>query len=117
MRRQAAAVVIVLGLVVASCGGGDDAGGGVDIPEGATFCSVFTGEWSDAVNASPVADPNAPERAAYWSEVLAALAPDEIAVEAQHHARYVRDLADGRTSLGATLTGSSAFIEFAGETC
>jgi hypothetical protein len=108
--------LIVLGFVVVSCGG-DDARGGVDIPEGATFCSVFTGEWRDAVNASPVVDPDAPERAAHRSEVLAALAPDEIAVEAQHHARYARDLANGATSSGDTLTGSGAFIEWAGENC
>jgi hypothetical protein len=102
--------------MVASCGGENDAGG-IDIPEGATFCSVFTGEWRDALTVSPVADPSAPERVVYWSEVLAALAPDEIAAEAQHLTRYARDIAEGATPSEATLSGSDAFFEWADDNC
>lgn len=117
MRCRAVAVVLALGLATASCGGGGDAEGEVDIPAGATFCSVFTGEWRDALNTSPVADPDAPERLVYWSEVLAALAPDEIAAEAEHNAQYARDLAGGAASSEATRAGSRALVEWAGEEC
>lgn len=116
MHRCAAVLMIALGFAAVSCGD-DDAGSGVDIPESATFCSVFTGEWRDAINASPVADPTALERAAHWSEVLAALAPDEIATEARDHARYARGLAEGATPSEAQQAGSRAFIEWAGDNC
>ena len=116
MRRQLAAVV-VLGLVVAACGGDDSEGVSVDIPEGATFCSVFNGEYRQALVTSPVADPSAAERLVSWAEVLAALAPAEIVSEANDNARYSRDIADGVSPDDSVVAGSVAFHEWAGGNC
>ena len=117
VRRRFVAVVVVLGLMVAACGGDDSERGAVDIPEGATFCSVFNGEYRQTLQTSPVADPTAAERLVGWAEVLAALAPAEIVRQANDNARYARDIAEGVSPEDSVVAGSTAFHEWAGENC
>jgi hypothetical protein len=118
-------VAAALVLLVAAC---SDSGTGdveatdvtVAVPADATFCSVFTGEYREALsNAVPVTDPAFAERTAEivaWAEVLAALAPDEITDEARDNLGYHRAQA-ATASAAEFIPGSNAMHEWANGNC
>lgn len=118
-------VAAALAFLVGAC---SDAGAGdaeatnptVEIPDDATFCSVFTGQYREALgNAVPVSDPAFVERTSEivaWAQVLATLAPDEIADEAQDNLGYHRAQA-AITSAADFIPGSNALHEWANGNC
>ena len=123
MIRTCAAVA--LALVVASCGGdgatsGDVADPTVEVADGADFCSVFGGEYAEALgNAVPITDEAFEETTALivaWAEALAALAPEAIAEEAQDNLRYHRAQA-AKVSAAEFVAGSNAMHEWARGNC
>jgi hypothetical protein len=92
----------------------------VAVPGDATFCSVFTGEYREALSSAvPVTDPAFAERTAEivaWAEVLAALAPDEITDEARDNLGYHRAQA-AIASAAEYIPGSNAMHEWANANC
>ena len=110
-------VLLFMGLALSGCNGGDDTEDSVDIPEGATFCSVYNGEYRQALNVSPVADPTAAATVASWAEVLAALAPSEIASAAEDNAQYAKDVAGGVSPSDSVTSGSVAFHDWTEGNC
>jgi hypothetical protein len=123
MGRIWAATALVL--LVAACGGDETAGvDAVDVtvavPDGADFCSIFSGEYDEALgNAVPVTDEAFTERTAVivvWAEALATLAPDEIADEAQDNLDYHRAQA-AIESAAEFIPGSNAMHEWARSNC
>ncbi len=84
-------VVLVVGLFVLTSCGDDDIAVAVEIPDGATFCSVFDGEYTSALDdAVPITDDGFGEstaRIVAWAEVLLTLAPDEIITQAEDNLR------------------------------
>jgi len=118
-------VAAVLALLVVACGGDEIADVGaaeitVAVPDGADFCSVFTGEYDAALgNAVPVTDEAFAERTAVivvWAEVLVTFAPDEIAEEAQANLDYHRAQA-AIESAAEFIPGSNAMHEWARSNC
>lgn len=116
LRRVSTAAVVVGTLLLGACGGGGDDAGSVSVPEGATFCSVFTGEYRDALMASPVADESAPSELLTWAEVLVALAPDEVADAARDNLRFIEAFTSG-ASPDEFSDGSYEFHEWGGAHC
>ncbi len=109
-------VLLALGLVAAACGGDDSGVGSVDIPEGATFCSVFEGQYRQAIDdAVPITDGRFDEtigEIVAWAEVLSDLAPAEIADEALDNLRYHE--AQAQTASAAEfIPGSNAMHAWA----
>lgn len=113
--------------IVASCSFAVGCGGGsessppsLDVPEGATFCSVFDGEYATALAASvPVTDPTFQERAQAtlaWSEILRDLAPPEIADQAEDNVSYHRAQAALR-SAADFIPGSNDMHAWAHANC
>lgn len=115
LRLVSLAAVAGVMLLTVACGGDDDAGS-VSVPEGATFCSVFTGEYRDALTASPVADESAASELAKWAEVLVVLAPAEIAEAARDNLEFIKAFTSG-DSPEEFADGSFEFNEWAGSTC
>jgi hypothetical protein len=116
MLRRARAIVVVAGtLMLGACGGGADSDS-VAVPEGATFCSVFTGEYRDALMTSPLADESAGPELLKWAEVLVELAPDEIADEAADNVRFIEAFTSG-ASPDEFADGSFEFNEWGGANC
>jgi hypothetical protein len=107
----------VLALFFAACGDDDIS---VAIPEGATFCSIFDGEYREALeNAVPVGDDafgEATSEIVAWAEVLADLAPAEIADEAQDNLRY-HEAQAAVESAAEFIPGSNAMHAWANERC
>jgi hypothetical protein len=123
MRRGWTAVA--LALLVAACGGGDPTGTDpvddtVMLPETADFCSVFNGEYDEALRrAVPVGDPAFEERASAivaWAEALATLAPEEIVDEARDNLSYHEALA-AIESAAEFIPGSNAMHAWAVDNC
>jgi ABC-type glycerol-3-phosphate transport system substrate-binding protein len=115
--RIRAALVVVA--VLAACSG-TGSSSDVTAPEGATFCSVFEGEYQTALsNAVPVTDDAFDERAdelVVWAEILSELAPDDLAAEADDNVGYHRAQREGR-SAADFVAGSNALHAYARANC
>jgi len=111
-------LVLVVAVAISACGGGGSVA--VDIPDDATFCSVFSGEYkaalSDAVPATDDGFGAASARINAWAEVLVSLAPDEIAVEAADNLSYHQAQAD-LLSAAAFIPGSNEMHAWANANC
>lgn len=111
--------IAVLALVAGACSGAGDAVV-VSVPADATFCSVFDGEYRTALQAAvPITDPSFDERAGEivaWAEVLADLAPEDVAEFATDNVAYHRAQAEKRTA-APFIAGSNALHEFANASC
>jgi hypothetical protein len=103
--------------VLPACG--DDAPV-IAVPSDATFCSVFDGQYRDALAAAvPVTDSGFGESTALlvaWAEVLVDLAPGAIAAEAADNLEYHRAHA-AVESASAFITGSNAMHQWANQNC
>lgn len=119
MTYRPAAVVLGFVLAVALGGCGDD-GAEIEVPEDATFCSVFSGEYRTAVNdAVPITDDRFGERTAAivaWAEVLVDLAPPELASEAADNLSYHQAQA-AVESAAEFIPGSNAMHAWANSNC
>ena len=111
--------IAALALVAGACSGAGDAVV-VSVPADATFCSVFDGEYRTALQAAvPITDPSFDERAGEivaWAEVLADLAPEDVAEFATDNVAYHRAQAEKRTA-APFIAGSNALHEFANASC
>ena len=91
IHRLGALIVVGL-LVLTSCGDDDSATVAVEVPDGATFCSVFLDQYKAALgNAVPITDDAFDDRIGQivaWAEVLLDLAPDEMATQAEDNLEY-----------------------------
>lgn len=119
MRRRLTASALICAALAASCGDGRSTTT-IEVPEGATFCSLYAGEYREALDAAvPVTDDGFTESStliAAWAEALAALAPPEIAGQAQDNYRYHLALAEIR-SAADFIPGSNAMHEWARSNC
>ncbi len=100
---------------------GDSGGsGGVEIPEGATFCSVFDGEYAEALsNAVPATDDgfqDAADAITEWAMVLQQLAPADVADLAQANVDYHRAQAN-MESASDFIPQSNEFATWARGNC
>jgi len=98
--RLSLGLLAAASLAIAGCGGDDDAGGDdaspsaitVEVPEGATFCSVFTDGYRPSIDAAvPFGDPEFTAAAGAtlaWAHVLQDLAPAELAAQAEANVQY-----------------------------
>ena len=106
-------------LMIAACGSGDD-GADITVPEGATFCSVFQGEYRAALDgAVPATDERFGERAATiaaWAEILWGLAPDEVSDDAMANLQYHEAQLD-RVSAAEHIAGSNDMHAWAQANC
>ena len=106
-------------LVGASCAA-DDAGAQIEVPSGATFCSVYGGEYRIALDAAvPITDDRFAERAdgiVAWARVLLDLAPEEIRDQALSNLRYHEAQRD-RGSAADPIEGSNAMHAWAQTNC
>lgn len=115
-------MVLFVALVATGCGSGADVGSRSEAtpPEGATFCSVFHDQYREALaDAVPITDDAFSESTAeivVWAEVLASLAPQEIAAEAADNVRYHRAQAEV-SSASDFIPGSNAMHAWANENC
>jgi len=86
LRNSLTAVTLLMLLVLGACGDDDTSVASADVPEGATFCSVFEGEYRTALaEAVPITDDAFGERIGVivaWAEALVELAPAELADDA-----------------------------------
>jgi len=82
VKRSAMMIVVMAVSVLTACGDDDQAVVDVQAPEGATFCSVYEGEYQTARDgAVPITESGFAEAGAEivaWARVLASLAPAEI---------------------------------------
>ena len=112
-------VMLALALLV-GCSDSDGSGGGIDVPDDATFCSVFSGEYRQALDdAVPVTDDAFSERIGAivaWAEVLVRLAPEELAGEAADNLKYHQAQAAVR-SAADFIPGSNAMHAWANVNC
>ena len=104
-----ASLVLVAAVAISACGGGESVA--VDVPDDATFCSVFLGEYkaalSDAVAVTDAGFDAASARINAWAEVLVSLAPEEIGVQAKDNLLYHQAQAD--------LLSAAVFIAWSNE--
>ena len=111
-------LVLVAAVAISACGGGESVA--VDVPDDATFCSVFLGEYkaalSDAVAATDAGFDAASARINAWAEVLVSLAPEEIGVQAKDNLLYHQAQAD-LLSAAAFIPGSNEMHAWANATC
>ena len=118
--RRLGVVVIVGLLVLASCGDDDVETAAVQVPDGATFCSVFDGDYSEALNdAVPITDEGFAEstaRIVAWAEVLLALAPGEITAQAEDNLEYHQAQAAVK-SAADFIPGSNEMHAWARDNC
>jgi hypothetical protein len=116
--RSIAGAIIALMLGVGACA--DSTAVTIEVPEGATFCSVFQGEYAEALGAAvPVTDEGFNEAATLivaWAEVLADLAPGGVAADAADNVRYHRAQADLR-SAAEFIPGSNAMHAWSAANC
>ena len=110
---------LVVGLVVAGCSAGDTTIT-IDVPEGATFCSVFDGAYSEALShAVPITDDTFDEQIGEivaWAGVLVDLAPAEISNEAGDNLKYHEAQAAVR-SAADFIPGSNTMHAWARDNC
>jgi hypothetical protein len=119
MSRKLAASVLIGATLAVSCGGGQS-DTTIEMPAGATFCSVYAGEYQEALDSAvPVTDEGFAESSmliAAWAEALVTLAPPEIAAQAQDNYRY--HLAQAELKSAADfIPGSNAMHEWARSNC
>ena len=131
-RRSVAAAVAVIALLSA-CGSDDsgepsdaaqnaqsDDGGGVEVPQGATLCSVYAGEYRSILdNPTPFGEDGWDDEAAELVElamVLEELAPPEQAGPAEANVSYFQALANVE-SASEFVPDSNAFNLHLAETC
>ena len=113
-----ASLVLVAAVAISACGGGESVA--VDVPDDATFCSVFLGEYKAALSdALPATDDGfgaASARLNAWAEVLVSLAPEEIGVQAKDNLLYHQAQAD-LLSAAAFIAGSNEMHAWANANC
>ena len=111
-------LVLLAALAATACAGAESVA--VEIPDDATFCSVFLGEYTAALSdAVPVTDGGfdaASSRVAAWAEILASLAPAEIGDQANDNLRYHRAQAELR-SAADFIPGSNEMHAWAAANC
>ncbi len=113
--------VLALSVAAAACGGGDSSGpAAVTPPPGATFCSVFTGEYADALaDAVPITDDGFEAsigEIVAWAAVLTELAPAEISSQAADNLAMHRAQAAVK-SAAEFIPGSNEMHAWANENC
>ena len=113
--------VVAVALLAGACGDdSSDATAAVFAPEGATFCSVFLGEYRDAVESSVPGTDDGHEEAvaniAAWAEVLRDLAPAEIGDLAQDNLSMHEAQRD-RVSAADFISGSNQMHAWAFSNC
>lgn len=120
LTRRLGTLLIVALLFLAACGDDDTATVSVEVPDGATFCSVFLDQYEAAVDdAVPITDDAFDERIARivaWADVLRSLAPDEIAAQAEDNLRYHEAQAAVR-SASDFIPGSNDMHAWAWDNC
>lgn len=121
MLKGSTGLLMVVGLALAGCAGDDrQTVGSVEVPQGATFCSIFNGQYREALgNAVPITDEAFEEtigEIVAWADVLVPLAPEEIAEEASDNLRYHQAQA-AVSSAAAFIPGSNAMHAWANEHC
>ncbi len=113
-----ASLILVGAVAISACGGVESVA--VDVPDDATFCSVFLGEYkaalSDAVAASDGGFDAASARINAWAEVLVSLAPFGIGDQATDNLLYHQAQADLR-SAAAFIPGSNEMHAWANANC
>ncbi len=114
--------VLLLLMLMAACG---DAAGtapatSITVSAGATFCSVFTGEYQSALDdAVPVTDDGfqeAADRITAWAVVLLNLAPAEIASQAEDNHKY-HEAQARKQSAADFIPGSNEMHDWARDNC
>jgi hypothetical protein len=117
MKRSSTLLVLTLLAGLASCGTDSLA---VEVPDDATFCSVFEGEYGAALAAAvPITDDGFAESVGQivaWAQVLVDLAPGEIREHAQANLEYHKAQAAIR-SASEFIPGSSAMHEWGNSQC
>lgn len=124
MRRIISVLVVAaVSLLMTGCGDGDSSASesvSVDVPTGSTFCSVFNGEYGNALsNAVPATESGFQESAdtiTTWARVLQDLAPTEIAALADDNTRYHEAQAQ-KKSASAFIPGSNEMHNWARGNC
>lgn len=127
MQRAVAAGAVATTLTVAGAcsddGGGDGIQAGIEVPDDATFCSVFDSEFADALDAAYAAgardyDAGVEALGAVidWANVLVDLAPEEIVESAEGNVAYFEAQRDG-TSVADHVEASNDIGRYVGENC
>jgi len=111
-------LLLVAALAISACGGAESVD--VDVPDDATFCSVFSGEYkaalSDAVPATDAGFGAASARINDWAKVLVSLAPGELRVQAEDNLSYHQAQTELR-SAAAFIPGSNEMHAWANANC
>jgi hypothetical protein len=111
-------LILVTAMAAPACGGGDSVA--VAIPDDATFCSVFLGEYTAALSdAAPATDDGfgaASGRITAWAEALVSLAPGEIGDQAKDNLLYHQAQAELR-SAAEFIPGSIEMHAWANANC
>ncbi len=110
-------------LAATACGGDDtdsEAAVSVEVPDDATFCSVFSGQYRSALDAAvPATDAGFDDSSATitaWAEVLNNLAPTEIGDQAEANVGYHR-AQQNKQSASDFVPGSNEMHEWADSNC
>ena len=110
--------LVLVALAFSACGDAESVS--VEVPDDATFCSVFFGEYEAALDdAVPITDDGfggATARIVAWAEVLVSLAPAEIGAQADDNLRYHRAQAELR-SAAEFIPGSNEMHAWADANC
>lgn len=117
MLSRLAPLLLVGTLLAGGCG---DDGTAIEVAEDATFCSVFAGQYRQALDAAvPITDEGfstATDELAAWAQVLVDLAPSEIEAEAQDNLQM--HLAQAEVESAAEfIPGSNAMHAWANTNC